>query len=40
MSDQLNVELSPELEPYREAIEATIKPYIEIKLTDNNNPTI
>ncbi|VEP16969.1 conserved hypothetical protein [Hyella patelloides LEGE 07179] len=35
---KLDVELSPDLEPYRAKIEATIKPYIEIRLTDNNQP--
>ena len=39
MDYKLDVELSEELEPYRGAIEATIKPYIKIELTDNNNPT-
>lgn len=39
MNCKLNVELSPELELYREKIEATIKPYIEIQLTDNDKPT-
>ena len=35
----MSIYLSKELEPYRSAIEATIKPYIKIELTDNNNPT-
>ena len=39
MNYKLDVELSEELEPYRSAIEATIKPYIKIELTNNNNPT-
>ena len=39
MTYQLDFELSPELEPYREKIEASIKPYLEIKLSDNSNPT-
>ena len=39
MNYKLDVELSPELETYKDKIEATIKPYIEIKLTDNNKPT-
>jgi len=39
MSYPLDVELSPELEVYRSAIEATIKPYIKIELTEDNNPT-
>ena len=39
MNYKLDVELSEELEPYRSAIEATIKPYIKIELTDNNNLT-
>ena len=39
MSYKLDVELSSELEPYRNKIEATIKPYIEIKLTNNDKPT-
>ena len=38
--NRLNVELSPELEVYREQIEATIKPYVQIKLTDNDKPTL
>ncbi len=40
MNYKLDVELSPELETYRNAIEATIKPYIKIELTDNNNPSL
>lgn len=39
MNYKLDVELSPELEVYRDKIEATIQPYIEIKLTDNDKPT-
>ncbi|MGD1918732.1 MAG: YwqG family protein [Pleurocapsa sp.] len=39
MNYKLDVKLSKELEPYRSAIEATIKPYIKIELTDNNSPT-
>ncbi|MEM7595623.1 MAG: YwqG family protein, partial [Cyanobacteria bacterium P01_A01_bin.83] len=39
MNYKLDVELSKELEPYRNAIEATIKPYIKIKLTDNSQPS-
>lgn len=39
MNDQLNIELSKALEPYRSAIEATIEPYIKIELSDNNKPT-
>jgi len=39
MNYKLDVELSKELEPYRSAIEATIKPYVKIELTDNNEPT-
>ena len=39
MNYKLDVELSEVLEPYRSAIEATIKPYIKIELTDNSNPT-
>jgi uncharacterized protein YwqG len=39
MNYKIDVELSSELEAYRKKIEATIKPYIEIKLTDNNRPT-
>lgn len=39
MTYQLNAKLSPELESYRSAIETTIKPYIEIKLTNNPNST-
>lgn len=39
MTYKLDFELSPELEPYREQIEASIKPYLELKLTDNGNPT-
>lgn len=39
MNYKLDVELSEDLEPYRSAIEATIKPYIKIELTDNNQPT-
>ena len=39
MSYKLDVKLSKELEPYRSAIEATIKPYIKIELTNNNKPT-
>ena len=38
MSYKLEAELFEELEPYRNAIEATIKPYIKIELTDNNKP--
>ena len=38
MNYKLDVELSEELEPYRSEIEATIKPYIKIELTDNNKP--
>ena len=40
MTNKLNVELSAELEPYRSAIEATIKPYIKIELTDDNRLTL
>ncbi len=40
MEYKLDVELSPELEPYRGAIEATIEPYVEIQLTDNSQPTL
>ena len=39
MNRKLDLELSPELEIYRDKIEATIKPYIEIKLTNNDKPT-
>ena len=39
MTHKLDVELSPELEVYRARIEATVKPYVEIKLTDNAQPT-
>lgn len=39
MNYKLDVELSPELEAYRDRIEASIKPSIEIQLTDNNKPT-
>ena len=39
MSKKLDVELSEKLEPYRSAIEATIKPYIKIQLTDNDQTT-
>jgi uncharacterized protein YwqG len=39
MNYKLDVELSPELEAYRDRIEATIKPYVEIQLTDNDKPT-
>ena len=39
MNHKLDLELSLELEVYRQQIEATIKPYLEIKLTDNHNPT-
>ena len=39
MNYKLDVELSPELAVYRDKIEATIQPYIEIKLTDNDKPT-
>ena len=39
MSYKLDIELSEALEPYRSAIEATIKPYIKIELTNNDKPT-
>ena len=39
MNDKLNLELPPELEPYRNAIEATAKPYLKIELTDNPHLT-
>ena len=39
MNYKLDVELSPELEAYRDKIAATIKPNIEIQLTDNDKPT-
>ena len=39
MDYKLDVELSPELELYRDKIEATIKPYVEVQLTDNDKPT-
>ncbi|GAB4531539.1 MAG: YwqG family protein [Pleurocapsa sp.] len=39
MNYKLDIELSAELEPYRSAIAATIKPYIKIELTNNNKPT-
>jgi len=39
MSYKLDVELSEALEPYRNAIEATIESYIKIELTDNSQPT-
>lgn len=39
MNYQLDVELSAGLESYRSAIEATIKPYIKIELTDNKDPS-
>lgn len=39
MNYKLDVELSPELEAYRDKIEATIEPYIEIQLTNNDKPT-
>ena len=39
MNNKLDLELSPELEPYRSAIEATIKQHIKIEATDNDNPT-
>lgn len=40
MNYKLDIELSPELEPYRAAIEATIQPYIRIKLTENDSPKL
>ena len=39
MEYKLDTELSPALEPYRQAIAATIKPYLKIQLTDNSQPT-
>lgn len=39
MNFKLNVELSPKLEPYRDAINATIKPYIKIQLGNDKTPT-
>ena len=39
MNRKPNIELPPELEVYRQQIEATIKPYVEIQLTENSNPT-
>jgi uncharacterized protein YwqG len=39
MNYKLNVELSSKLEEFREKIEATIKPYIEITLENNEEPT-
>ncbi len=40
MTYKLDFELSPELEIYRNKIEASIKPYLELKITDNGNPTL
>ena len=40
MNYKLDVELSEKLKPYQSAIEATIKPYIKIQLTDNALPTL
>ncbi len=40
MTYKLDFELSPQLEIYREQIEASIKPYLELKITDNGNPTL
>ena len=40
MEYKLDAELSGELEPYRSAIEATIKPSVEIQLTDNSQPQL
>lgn len=40
MNYKLDVELYSELETYRAEIEVTIQPYIENKLTDNNNPSL
>ncbi len=40
MTYKLDFELIPELEIYRREIEASIKPYLELKLTDNGNPTL
>ena len=37
MNYKFDVELSTELEPYREAIARTIQPYIKIELTDNSS---
>jgi uncharacterized protein YwqG len=37
MNYKLEVPLSPELEKYRDRIEATIKPYIEIKIQNNDD---
>ena len=40
MTYKLDFELSPELEVYRDKIEASIKPYLELKITENGNPTL
>jgi uncharacterized protein YwqG len=37
MDYKLEVPLSPELEKYRDRVEATIKPYIEIKIQNNDS---
>jgi len=37
MDYKLEVPLSPELEKYRDRIEATIKPYIEIQTQNNDD---
>ena len=39
MAHKLDVKPSPELEVYRERIEATVTPYAEIRLTNNDHPT-
>ena len=38
MNYKLNQELPENLKIYREQIEATVKPYIEIELTESSNP--